>query len=38
MIIELGHDPMDIKVAEKLIKMKNEDIAAPKKQLKLPQC
>lgn len=36
LVIELGHDLSDIKVAEKLIKKKNEDIEALKKQLKLP--
>lgn len=36
LVIELGHDPIDIKAVEKLIKMNNEDIAALKKQLKLP--
>ena len=30
LIIELGHDPKDIKATEKLIKKKNEDIAALK--------
>lgn len=37
LIIKLGHDPKDIKAVEQLIKKKNEDIAALKKQLKLPQ-
>ncbi len=37
LIIELGHDPKDIKATEHLIKKKNEDIATLKKQLKLPQ-
>ena len=32
----MGHDPKDVKVAESLIKKKNEDIAALRKQLKLP--
>jgi len=36
LVIELGHDPNDAKAAENLIKKKNEDIAALKKQLKLP--
>lgn len=36
LVIELGHDPNDIKAAKKLIKKKNEDIATLKKQLKLP--
>lgn len=36
LVIELGHDPNDIKATEKLIKKKNEDIVALKKQLKIP--
>ena len=36
LIIELGHDPKDVKATEKLIKKKNDDIAALKKQLKVP--
>lgn len=36
LVIELGHDPSDVKATEKLIKNKNEDIATLKKQLKLP--
>ncbi len=36
MFIELGHDPKDVKAAEQLIKKKNDDIVALKKQLKLP--
>lgn len=36
LIIELGHDTSDVKVIEKLIKKKNEDIIALKKQLKMP--
>jgi len=35
-VIELGHDPNDVKAAEKLIKKKNEDISALKKKIKLP--
>lgn len=35
LVIEVGHDPNDIKFAKKLIKKKNEDIAALKKQLNL---
>lgn len=35
--IELGHDPKDIKAIEQIIKKKNDDIAALKKQLKIPQ-
>lgn len=36
LVIELGHDPNDIKATEKLIQKKNGDIDAVKKQLKLP--
>jgi len=36
LIIELGHDPKYVKPAEKLIKKKNADIVALKKQLKIP--
>lgn len=36
LFIELGHDLKDVKVAEQLIKKKNDDIAALKKQLKIP--
>jgi len=36
LVIELGHDPKDVKAAEKLIKKKNDDITALKKQLKIP--
>jgi len=36
LVIEIGYNPNDIKAAEKLIKMKNEEIVALKKQLKLP--
>ena len=36
LIIELGNDPKDVKVVERLIKKKNDDIAALKKQLKIP--
>ena len=35
-IIELGHDPQDPKGIQALIKKKEEDIAALKRQLKLP--
>ena len=31
LVIELNHDPSDIKATEQLIKKKNEDIAALKK-------
>ena len=36
LVIEIGHNPNDVKATEKLIKKKNEDIVALKKQLKLP--
>lgn len=36
MIIELGHNPKDAKGIKPLIKKKEEDIAALKRQLKLP--
>lgn len=36
LVIELGHDPKDIKATEQLIKKKNDDIATLKKQLKIP--
>lgn len=36
LIIELSHYPKDVKSDEKLIKKKNDDIAALKKQLKIP--
>ena len=36
LVIELGHAPKDVKEAEQLIKKKNDDIAALKKQLKIP--
>ena len=36
LVIELGHDPKDIKAAERLIKKKNDDVVALRKQLKLP--
>lgn len=36
LVIELGHDPSDAKGTKKLIKNKNQDISALKKQLKLP--
>ena len=37
LVIELGHDPKDIKATEKRMKKKNDDIAALKRQLKVPQ-
>lgn len=36
LIIGFGHDPKDVKAVEALIKKKDEDIAALRKQLKLP--
>lgn len=36
LVIELGHDPSDIKATQKLTKKKNQDITALKEQLKLP--
>lgn len=36
LVIELVHEPNDIKAAKKLIKKKNEDIFALKNQLKFP--
>lgn len=35
LVIELGHDPKDVKAAKKLIKKKNDDLVALKKQLKI---
>ena len=37
LVIELGHNPKDVKAKEQLIKKKNDDIATLKKQLKIPQ-
>ena len=36
LVIELGHDPKDVKATKKLIKKRNDDIVALKKQLKIP--
>ena len=36
-MIQLGHDPKDIKATKQLIKKKNDDIATLKRQLKIPQ-
>jgi len=36
LVIELGHDPKDVNAAENLIKKKNDDIVALKKQLRIP--
>ena len=35
LVIELGHDPKDVKAAKKIIKKKNDDIVAMKKKLKI---
>ena len=35
LVIELEHDPKDVKAGEQLIKKKNDDIATLKKQLKI---
>ena len=37
LVLQVGYDPTNIKAAELLDKKKNEDIAALRKQLKLPQ-
>jgi len=37
LVIELGHDPKDIKTTDQLIKKKIDDIVALKRQLKIPQ-
>ena len=37
LVIEIGVDPSNIEVAKKLIRQKNEDIDALRKQLKFPQ-
>lgn len=37
LVLQLGIDPLDVQAAEVLIKKKNDDIAALRKQLKLPQ-
>ena len=36
LVIQVGYDPSNVKAAEQLVKKKNEDIAALRKQLKLP--
>ena len=36
LIIELGHDPKDVKATKKLIKKNNDDIVALNKKLKIP--
>ena len=36
-MIEIGVDPSNIEVSKTLIRQKNEDISALRKQLKLPQ-
>ena len=37
LVLQVGYDPANIKAAELFVKKKNEDIAALRKQLKLPQ-
>ena len=37
LVIETGADPSNTEVAKNLIRQKNEDISALRKQLKLPQ-
>ena len=37
LVLQVGYDPTNIKAVEALVKKKNEDIAALRKQLKLPQ-
>ena len=34
--MKIGYDPLDIKVVEEVIRKKELDIAAPKRQLKIP--
>jgi len=36
LVVKIGYDPKDINAAEEIIKKKNLDIAALRKQLKLP--
>jgi hypothetical protein len=36
MVLKIGYDPVNVKVAEEMIKNKNADIASLRKQLKLP--
>ena len=35
-IIELGHDPKDVKVVQEILKLRDADMAALKKMLKIP--
>ena len=37
LVLQVGYNPSNIKAAELLVKKKNEDIAALRKHLKLPQ-
>ena len=37
LVLQVGYDPTNIKAEKLLVKKKNEDIAALRKQLKLPQ-
>ena len=36
LVLKIGYDPSNVKIAEEMIKMKNVDIASLRKQLKLP--
>ena len=36
LVMQVGYDPANVKVAEQLVKKKNEDIAALRKRIKLP--
>ena len=36
LVIKLGYDPKDVKAAEYIVRRKNADIEALRKQLKLP--
>jgi hypothetical protein len=36
LVLKIGYDPSNVKVAEEMLKKKNSDIASLRKQLKLP--
>ena len=36
LVLQIGYDPENVKATEQLVKKKNEDIAALRKQLKIP--
>ena len=36
LVLQVGYDPANVKAAELLVKKKNEDIAALRKQIKMP--